>query len=356
MKKLLLIFLLTFCTMVSIAQTLNSMDQKDAKSVFWCYTGTIGKIPVTMYLLQNGPNGYLQGAYYYNSVIQPMEFSGQDSSGYLILDAYYGLHSEKFVGKISDNTFSGTWSSDKKKLTFELHQDAKTATNFEWVCLSENRHLNELEDSPYASYYEGAAFPLSTFDLAPVILKTMFDSAAEIDGYKVLMQKNKQKFFEEFYSDNAGDEDLNFMGSREDLYFSIPIYMDENEVVFLSSGYLYMGGAHGISSSQYFVFDRLKQTVIPLENILQNKDDEKLQGIIYSNFVKKYGKENAGMLFEKTRLLPATNNYYITPGGICFAYSEYEIGPYCMGNVSVTISLSDINEYLTPYAKATFLR
>lgn len=358
MNKLILIFLFAVSTLISMAQTLNSMDQKDAKSVFWCSTGCIGKIPVTMYLLQNGPNGYHQGTYYYNSVMQPIEFFGQDSSGYLILDAYYGLHSEKFIGKISDNTFSGTWSSDKKKLTFELHQDSNTARYFEWVSLSDKRFLNEHEDSPYASYYEGASFPLATFDLAPLIRKTMFNKAENVDDYKVSLQKNKQIFLEQFYSENekTEKEDAGYMGTREDMSYSLPVFLDENIAVFLSSYYNYLGGAHGMSATQYYVFDRLNKTVIPLENILQNKDDEKLQGIIYANFVKKYGKENAGMLFEKTKLLPATNNYYITPGGICFAYAEYEIGPYCMGNVSVTIPLSDINEYLTPFAKATLLR
>lgn|GEM_PF-2880689 len=358
MKKLILTFLLAVSTLISMAQTLISMDQKETKSVFWCYTGTIGKIPVTMYLLQNGPNGYHQGSYYYNSVMQPIEFSGQDSSGYLILDAYYGLHSEKFIGKITANSFSGKWTSDKKELTFELHHDPTAAKNFEWVYLSENRHLNDHEELPYASYYEGAAFPMSTFDMAPVIRKTVFNDVSDIDEYRVSMQKNKLKFLEEFYSENADsvNEEAAYMGTREDLYYSLPVYLDESIVIYSSSGYYYMGGAHGMSGNRYYVFDRLHQTVISLEKTIQNKDDEKLQGLIYSCFVKKYGKESAGMLFEKTELLPATDNFYITPGGICFAYAEYEIGPYVMGNLSVTVPLSDIKEYLTPYAKATFLR
>lgn len=349
MKQFFLIFSLAFCTLASNAQT-------NVQSVFWCYSGTIGNIPVTMYLLQNGPNGYHQGSYYYNSVMQPIEFSGQDSSGYVVLDATYGLHSEKFIGKITANSYSGTWTSDKKELTFELHQDANTAGNFEWVSLSETRHLNEHEESPFANFYEGAAFPLSTFDIAPVIRKNVFNDVPDVEGYKVSMQKNKQEFFEEFYKENEGSEDLGFMGTRENMYYSLPVYIDETVVTYLSSGYFYLGGAHGMSGNQYYVFDRLNQTIITLEKTIQNKDDKKLQGLIYSCFVKKYGKESAGMLFEKTELLPATDNFYITPGGICFAYAEYEIGPYVMGNLSVTVPLSDIKEYLTPYAKATFLR
>ena len=351
MKTTFLIFSIVICTIASMAQN-------NATSVFWCYTGTIGKIPVTMYLLQNGPNGYHQGSYYYNSVMQPIELSGQDSSGYLVLNVYYGLHSEKFVGKITTNTFSGTWSSNNKKLAFELHQDANTSKYFKWVCLSENRHLNEHKESPYANYYEGVAFPLGSFDLAPIIRKTLFNGVSSIDEYKVLMQKNKQKFFETFYSENEESEyeGAAYMGTREDLYYSFPIYLDESIVIYSSSSSIYMGGAHGMSGTRYYMFDRLNQTVISLKKIIQNKDDGKLQGLIYSCFLKKYGKENADMLFEKTKLLPTTDNFYITPGGICFAYSEYEIGPYCMGNLSVTVPLSDIKEYLTPYAKAIFLQ
>jgi len=67
--------------------------------------------------------------------------------------------------------------------------------------------------------------------------------------------------------------------------------------------------------------------------------------LLVSNFRKQYGVkttetlQDAG-LFDKT--IKPNDNFYLTSTALTFCYTPYEIGPYAMGQIWISIPLGQL--------------
>lgn len=133
-------------------------------------------------------------------------------------------------------------------------------------------------------------------------------------------------------------------------------------VTFIADTYVYMGGAHGMSTKQGSTFRKSDGRRFSYEMLKKTEGAEFKQMI--KNGLKKYFVDNgveinndetlANMLLteDDINFLPLPDFApYLTKDGITFIYQQYEIAPYAAGMPSFTISYNDMLPYMTNTAK-----
>jgi hypothetical protein len=108
--------------------------------------------------------------------------------------------------------------------------------------------------------------------------------------------------------------------------------------------YGYSGGAHGNDAITCITFNRETGDVIRNEDLFIEGFENRLTSSLRANLLCSI--DDTDMLFEKD-ILPH-DNFYITSTGITYIYQRYEIGPYVLGIIEVTIPWKEINDILRP--------
>ena len=111
----------------------------------------------------------------------------------------------------------------------------------------------------------------------------------------------------------------------------------------------YTGGAHGIYSTNYYNFDLKTKMILKLEDIFVPNYKKALVEEIWRQLIKdnkvSTKEELRDMGYEYSDELSPTSNFKLDKQSITFLYNVYEIAPYSMGSISITI----------PYAQITHL-
>jgi hypothetical protein len=113
----------------------------------------------------------------------------------------------------------------------------------------------------------------------------------------------------------------------------------------------YTGGVHGLSHTQYFVFDSNNGNQLSLDNIFNDSYENRLNDLVDTNYrrVKGLSKQDRldsdkGCLFNN--YIHFNKNFAITDKGVRFLYNEYEIAPYVYGQTIVDIPYAELSEIL----------
>lgn len=113
----------------------------------------------------------------------------------------------------------------------------------------------------------------------------------------------------------------------------------------------YTGGAHGSYATRYFNYDLANDRQISLSDLFLPHCEGNLLSAICKNLCKKYCARSASELESKRNINLAhatvTDDFLLNSDGITFIYPLYSIAPYSEGEITVTIPLEDIKEYLT---------
>lgn len=129
-------------------------------------------------------------------------------------------------------------------------------------------------------------------------------------------------------------------------------------VVFNSTDYIYLGGAHGgVTGEGSVTFDKRsgqRFTNFFKEGALEQMQDLLLKGVTeyFSDNDDSVSKENVReFLFLDSETIPfPVWTPAPTEDGLNFTYQQYEIAAYAMGMPSFTIPYEDLKPYLTPEA------
>ncbi|WP_455101833.1 DUF3298 domain-containing protein [Prevotella denticola] len=139
----------------------------------------------------------------------------------------------------------------------------------------------------------------------------------------------------------------------------------ERFVTYVSTYYIYAGGAHGMTSEYGVTFD--KKSGVRLRNIL-NADCEKVLQPLLKEKVENYLGQTVGSddremseaelkdlmdgLFLEDGVIPLPGNgLYLSPEGVVFSYGQYEISAYAVGMPTFTVPYEKIGKYLSPEAR-----
>ncbi len=118
----------------------------------------------------------------------------------------------------------------------------------------------------------------------------------------------------------------------------------------------FMGGAHPNTQFRYINFDRKTGKLLTLKDIFTVGFESKLNAILDKLIRKIYFLKPDDNLSEKIGLfenkIEFNNNFAITKHGIKFYYNPYEIAPYSVGFIEITIPYSELEEILPLNSKA----
>lgn len=115
--------------------------------------------------------------------------------------------------------------------------------------------------------------------------------------------------------------------------------------------YGYSGGAHGMYSTRYAVFDLNTRQQLRLTDILQDSAEDRLLEALRQRYTESYAEYAQNWLSDK----PAeqaksllTDNFIFNEQGLTFSYPPYELAPYSEGEVRLTLDYSVLQDILQP--------
>lgn len=174
-----------------------------------------------------------------------------------------------------------------------------------------------------------------------------------MDNYLANYTKEYQEFSNDFYAEKAR---LN--GEIPQWYwYSLNL---TNQILFQNDSLLayaveqseYTGGAHGSYSLVYTNIDLNELVTLSEEDIFVPDYYRPLTEKIIHNLMNQYNVSEPDSLlmhgfFTIDDIVP-NNNFYLNDEGINYAFNQYEIAPYSMGVIKVTVPYSELEDILIP--------
>lgn len=128
-------------------------------------------------------------------------------------------------------------------------------------------------------------------------------------------------------------------------------------VVFFSSNYVYMGGAHGgVTGAGDLVFRKSDGQIV--RHIIDRSREGEMQSLIregvdsYMRAGNDGYEEGTGTFYEADEDMPLPAwEPSLSADGVVFLYQQYEIAPYAAGMPSFVVPYDKISGFLTPEAK-----
>lgn len=118
------------------------------------------------------------------------------------------------------------------------------------------------------------------------------------------------------------------------------------------SGDVYTGGAHGMPSLEYLLFDMDLQTQIKFSDVIFVEQSEAFYQLAYTAF-KDYLKKELELKndkevkeYEETWAFNLSENFYFDKTGVVLVYQPYEMGSYAQGFIELTIPYSQLSDIL----------
>jgi len=153
--------------------------------------------------------------------------------------------------------------------------------------------------------------------------------------------------------------------NNEHVVSGFSLLSDKKIYVYGIERFVYMGGAHGLETRNYYNYD-LKTGKALTENDLFNSNYEaELSEIIKKRIVEeskemKETKETEPILdLEDTDFwsdsIKPNGNFYITDESINYVFNPYEIAPYYMGQTEVSIPFNRLKNILKTNSIITYL-
>lgn len=173
------------------------------------------------------------------------------------------------------------------------------------------------------------------------VQKYIEDYQEEMQGYIDELKKKGEPF------DPENEEWMNYT-----LSLSTNTLFDSHSIwSYGCQTYTYTGGAHGMSGTVYQSIDTETVHAILLSDIFAEKETALLTALLKRELMKKEGVGTEEGLTEKgfwPENLSPTENFYVDQKGITWLYNPYEIAPYALGTIRITLSYDQTAPYILP--------
>ncbi|MCH4246926.1 MAG: RsiV family protein [Acinetobacter populi] len=113
----------------------------------------------------------------------------------------------------------------------------------------------------------------------------------------------------------------------------------------------YIGGAHGSSAQQYLNFELDSNSLLSLDQIIQNGQRKAFNDLAYAAFeqwIKETQPEMDLKTYQQLWKFTLSENFYLSSNGLILQYGEYDIGPYAVGLPRLVIPYDKLQGILKP--------
>lgn len=105
--------------------------------------------------------------------------------------------------------------------------------------------------------------------------------------------------------------------------------------------YVYTGGAHGMTAESALNFNRQTGALLSEDDFFKEGYQDRLRTLLSDHLAESLDEPaDTSMLF--TREIGPNGNFRISDDGVTYIYNQYEIAPYAMGVISVTIPWNEL--------------
>lgn len=119
------------------------------------------------------------------------------------------------------------------------------------------------------------------------------------------------------------------------------------------SRYVYMGGAHGLSTRNFFNFDLKTGKQLKEADIFSENYEEALKELIKTRIVEQSVEDSAMIPISNLEdtdywvdAIRPNGNFYITEGSINYVFNPYEIAPYSLGETEIILPFERLKDIL----------
>lgn len=161
------------------------------------------------------------------------------------------------------------------------------------------------------------------------------------------------------------DSTSRYSFNNEHTLSGFSLLSDKKIYVYGIERYVYMGGAHGLETRNYYNFDLKTGKLITEKDLFKKNFEPALADLIKKRIVEE-SKESKDSLESEpiisledtdfwTDSIKPNGNFYITDEGINYVFNPYEIAPYYMGQTEVTLPYNRLTGLLKPSCIITYL-
>lgn len=155
-----------------------------------------------------------------------------------------------------------------------------------------------------------------------------------------------------YASEDAAYRDAENTAYQYSIYESLETArVDRRVISIIEMSSDYTGGAHGNYGYYGYTFDAASGQLLELADILE--DAGRFQDAASDDIIQKLKETQGDGLFpeyaDTVRDIWTRNegpNWYLDAAGITFIFNPYEVGPYAMGDVRVTLPYEEFSSYM----------
>ena len=156
-----------------------------------------------------------------------------------------------------------------------------------------------------------------------------------------------------YLEDEKDKENESSVGAWYSYYKGIESHVqlyEKNLLVYRINYNEYTGGAHGIYMTTYLNFDLGLMRPLRRDDIFVGDYQEPLTDLIWNQLMADNGAKTRAELedmgYGSTGEIAATENFYLNKDGVTFYYNVYDITPYAMGPVVVSLPFQMLEHML----------
>lgn len=242
------------------------------------------------------------------------------------------------------------------------------ALEFDSIQVNETAHLFGDTAKPACNLVINFAYAVQSSDVKlKDSLNTFFLSACFGDKYMTMAPEEAVKRYTEKYvndylkdlepmyqKDEQEKEDNATMGAWYSYYKGIEGHVQlyiKDLLIYRIDYNEYTGGAHGNYSSTFLNMDLRTLSPIRLNDLFVSDYEEALTDLLWNQLMADNKltthQELEDMGYATTGDLKPIENFYLSKEGITFYYNVYEIAPYVMGPVKITLPYEVIQHLLS---------
>lgn len=242
------------------------------------------------------------------------------------------------------------------------------ALEFDSIQVNETAHLFGDTAKPACNLVINFAYATRSSDVKlKDSLNTFFLSACFGDKYMAMTPEEAiKKYTEKYVNDYRKDLEPMYRKDEQDkedgasmeawysyykgIESNIQLYI-KNLLVYRIDYNEYTGGAHGIYMSSFLNMDLRTLSPVRLDDLFASDYKDALTDLLWNQLMADNKvatrQELEDLGYATTGELEPTENFYLDPEGITFYYNVYDIAPYVMGPVKITLPYEAMQHLLS---------
>ena len=242
------------------------------------------------------------------------------------------------------------------------------ALEFDSIQVNETAHLFGDTAKPACNLFINFAYASGSSDVKlKDSLNTFFLSACFGDKYMTMTPEEAiKKYTEKYVNDYRKDLEPMYRKDEQDkedgasmeawysyykgIESNIQLYI-KNLLVYRIDYNEYTGGAHGIYMSSFLNMDLRTLSPVRLDDLFASDYKDALTDLLWNQLMADNKvatrQELEDLGYATTGELEPTENFYLDPEGITFYYNVYDIAPYVMGPVKITLPYEAMQHLLS---------